>query len=58
MRSLRMFHLACRHTAHGKHSMAIQSVTGTFFAAAMLSIALAGVSWAGDPSQKDESETD
>jgi len=53
-----MFHLACRHTAQGKHSMAIQSVTGTFFAAAMLSIALAGVSWAGDPSQKDESETD
>jgi hypothetical protein len=37
--------------------MSIQSITKAFFAASLFSIALAGVSWAGDTEQKDVDET-
>jgi hypothetical protein len=52
-----MFHLICRHTAKGEYSMSIQSITKAFFAASLLLIASAGVSWAGDTEQKDADET-
>jgi len=37
--------------------MSIRSITKVFFAASLFSIALAGVSWAGDTEQKDADET-
>ena len=36
--------------------MSIQSITKAFFAASLLLIASAGVSWAGDTEQKDADE--
>ncbi len=37
--------------------MSIQSILKAFFAASLLSLALTGVSWAGEPEQKDADET-
>ena len=37
--------------------MSIQTIAKTFFAVSLLSIALAGVGWAGDTEQKDADET-
>jgi len=37
--------------------MSIQTITKAFFKVSILSIALAGVSWAGDTEQKEADET-